>query len=1036
MVSVRYGASVSGVVQRKLQRAAAAALRAGRPVAVEPLEDRRLFAAAALDPSFSGDGIFPLPFPANINAVALQSDGKTIGVGVGGENPGSVGFLVVRLNTNGTLDTSFGGGDGYVNTLVGGTSSSAIDVEIASDGKIVVGGNYASSTGGSFAVARFLPNGSLDNTFSGDGKATFPQSAGGFAVDMELTSGGKIVVAGTGSVSYAGDTDDLVLGRFNANGSIDTTFGGSNTGHVTVETPDYFSSVRALTEGLDGRLYVGGSTPGPAGDGDNANRGLDMALYGFTANGVLDASFGTTAPGLTVRNAFVYTTDYDGTRRTEYSRDEIVDLAVDANGNVVALAGAQYSDEQAVDQLSDQVLARFTPSGTVTRIAREPIRNLIPYLSYMQNAGFARPAALESVGGKLVVTGVLSTRPEEQGEIYVARFNADFSRDTTLNPYPTHAGTSEDQRHYFILPDAGNGRALAANAQGRIVVAGSGVADERRPTFYNFAPTTSPVPPADVDDTLAEARPLNLYRNNGTVSGRTYWGTDVSMYKFTVDGPRTMTFDLDRSTGSGLDSYLRLFDGAGNQLAANDNGTGSREEPSTDSFLSYRFATAGTYYIGVSGVLNASYDAVTGNGDTPSSWGGYSLTVGDLSYQPFIGDPGNRIATAFALPLGTTFLADVQGNDDIDMIAFTVKAGQRVAFDIDPSANSPSFVPNAYLRLFNAAGTQLAANGVGQAPNEAATTLPYLEYTFPTAGTYYVGVSSKGNESYNPTTGVGTAGNSVGVYTMSLMAVANPTPGTVTLQAESATLGGGTVANSTNKGYLGSGYADFAGAGSSAQFTVNRPASGFASLAIRYANGSAANRPFNVVVNGATIGQFACPPTGSGSTWQTLSLSNVSLAAGNNTIRLVAVGAGADLDQLTVTTTPPPANPATVTLQGEAAAFGGGTVANAANAGYTGSGYADFAGAGSYAQFTVNRGAAGKANLGIRYANGSSSNRPFDVVVNGVKVGQVACPPTGSGSTWATLTLANVSLSSGSNTIRLVAVGYGADLDQLVITTL
>ena len=272
-----------------------------------------------------------------------------------------------------------------------------------------------------------------------------------------------------------------------------------------------------------------------------------------------------------------------------------------------------------------------------------------------------------------------------------------------------------------------------------------------------------------------------------------------------------------------------------------------------------------------------------------------------------------------------------------------------------------------------------------------------------------------------------------------------PTDGPVTLQGESAALSGGTVANAMNPGYVAGGYADFAGAGSAAQFTVTRAAAGSATLGIRYANGSTANRPFNVFVNGVNVGQFPCTPTGGGSSWRTVSLAtSVALAAGPNAIRLVAVGAGADLDQLTVTPTtttpppppPPPGDPATLTLQGEAALLGGGTAAKAGNGGYAGSGYADFGGAGSWAQFTVTRAAAGNAALGIRYANGSTANRPFNVFVNGVNVGQLACPPTGSGSTWRTLSLAtDVSLAVGDNVIRFVAVGAGADLDQLTITT-
>ena len=261
--------------------------------------------------------------------------------------------------------------------------------------------------------------------------------------------------------------------------------------------------------------------------------------------------------------------------------------------------------------------------------------------------------------------------------------------------------------------------------------------------------------------------------------------------------------------------------------------------------------------------------------------------------------------------------------------------------------------------------------------------------------------------------------------------------GTTTLEAESAVLGGGTLANARNVGYRGSGYADYAGAGSFVQFTVTRNAAGPASLTARYANGSTADRPFQVFVNNVNVATLSAPPTGGGSTWKTASLASVSLLAGDNVIRLVAVGAGADLDQLTIDapiTTPPPSPvDGTMTFEAEAALLGGGTLANTRNAGYLGTGYADFAGGGSYAEFTVNRSAAGAATVTARYLNGSSADRPFNVIVNGTSVGTLSGLPTGS--TWRTVSLANVALRAGANTIRLGAIGYGADLDQLTIAT-
>lgn len=110
-----------------------------------------------LDPTFGNGGIviggggatYTL---ANAEGMALQADGKIVVVG------DSYDFRVARYNTNGSLDTSFGGGGVVVTPDIG----SAYSVAIQADGKIVV-------AGGGFAVVRYNPNGSLDTTFNGTG---------------------------------------------------------------------------------------------------------------------------------------------------------------------------------------------------------------------------------------------------------------------------------------------------------------------------------------------------------------------------------------------------------------------------------------------------------------------------------------------------------------------------------------------------------------------------------------------------------------------------------------------------------------------------------------------------------------------------------------------------------------------------------------------------------------------------------------------------------------------------------------------------
>ena len=100
--------------------------------------------------------------------MAIQTDVKTLITGGSDSN-----FALARYNTNGSLDNSFNG-IGIVTTPVGTSNSAAASsIAIQTDGKIVVAGTaFVTGNGRDFALVRYNHNGSLDNTFNGDGKVT------------------------------------------------------------------------------------------------------------------------------------------------------------------------------------------------------------------------------------------------------------------------------------------------------------------------------------------------------------------------------------------------------------------------------------------------------------------------------------------------------------------------------------------------------------------------------------------------------------------------------------------------------------------------------------------------------------------------------------------------------------------------------------------------------------------------------------------------------------------------------------------------
>src|SRR5262249_21068332 len=131
-------------------------------------------------------------------------------------------FAVVRYNLDGSLDKTFAG-SGQVTTNLSSAPDVARDIVIQPDGKILAAGwGGGGATARDFAVVRYNADGTLDSSFGS--KGTVPTDINNKAADageaMALQSDGKIVVAG-----MTGYANDLALVRYNANGSLDTSFG-------------------------------------------------------------------------------------------------------------------------------------------------------------------------------------------------------------------------------------------------------------------------------------------------------------------------------------------------------------------------------------------------------------------------------------------------------------------------------------------------------------------------------------------------------------------------------------------------------------------------------------------------------------------------------------------------------------------------------------------------------------------------------------------------------------------------------------------
>jgi len=197
----------------------------------------RLDPSGALDPSFSAGGKTTIAFDlGGLNSdsgddVAIQSDGKIVVAGWAETGASVTDFAAVRLNEDGSPDPGFGtGGKVVIPFDLGGyLTDEALAVAIQNDGRIVLAGaaEYTENADHDFAIARLLPNGSLDASFGFGGKASVPFDMGGdladIAYDVMIQADGKIVVAGT--VASGADDTDFGVARLLPDGSLDPGFG-------------------------------------------------------------------------------------------------------------------------------------------------------------------------------------------------------------------------------------------------------------------------------------------------------------------------------------------------------------------------------------------------------------------------------------------------------------------------------------------------------------------------------------------------------------------------------------------------------------------------------------------------------------------------------------------------------------------------------------------------------------------------------------------------------------------------------------------
>ncbi len=345
-----------------------------------------------LDTTFDSDGIVTTTIDVSSSQfqdVAIQPDGKIIAVGAAIPMNANMYYAVARYNPNGSLDTTFGTG-GIVRTDFDSSTEFANTVALASDGKIIVSGTTDNN---SFGVARYNPNGSLDTTFDGDGKAIVPNVFLG-ASDMTLQPDGKIVAIARWSAT--------VFLRFNTNGSLDTTFDGDGRLDLSAST---INAGNAIAVQADGKIIGGGNVSGFQG-------AADFCLVRLNPNGTLDTTFDGDGAAVADIGLAAFS--------TALLSDVLTDIVIQPNGKIVAV-GNTLGNNVLGTSIRHISIARFNTNGSLdTTFGRGGVNDssvLFPYRdAYNESNGVAI-----APDGKVIVVGNFRPRFNET-DVMVLRF--------------------------------------------------------------------------------------------------------------------------------------------------------------------------------------------------------------------------------------------------------------------------------------------------------------------------------------------------------------------------------------------------------------------------------------------------------------------------------------------------------------------------------------------------------------------------------------------------------------------------------------
>jgi uncharacterized delta-60 repeat protein len=359
----------------------------------------------ALDPAFGQGGkvVTDIDHVRNVGSkILIQPDGKILVIGFCAFDNIGRDFTLVRYLPDGSLDNTFGL-NGIVKTPISSVEDWALSAALQTDGKIIVAGYTWNGNNFDFALVRYHSDGMRDPTF-GNGGIVMTDFAGNNdkAYGVCIQADGKIVLAG--SSGDTGDVDvDVAIARYNPSGVLDESFGIAGKMKVHVGDALFWQAAKAIAVQPDGKILATGFTE--AYDKEGKYVQVCFLTLRINSDGNLDNTFGD--HGIAITKIGI--------------DDSATSICIQPDGKILVLG----STNEAVFDNSDMAVVRYQSDGTADNAFG---LNGIVKISTENNEDYGRALALQQ-NGQILAVGSTGPGDGSDWDFMIVRINPNGSLD-------------------------------------------------------------------------------------------------------------------------------------------------------------------------------------------------------------------------------------------------------------------------------------------------------------------------------------------------------------------------------------------------------------------------------------------------------------------------------------------------------------------------------------------------------------------------------------------------------------------------------